>query len=223
MTRRKHILHIDVETTGGFGGRCIFDVGYIITDAIGNELKRDAFLIREALPFIAADRFWNSRKNDMLVQNLGKREQLPARVAWERLQAAMDGCNVWCAFNSSYEASAFKATANCFNLPELKVPAELDLALAALDILSMREYAKFAMANGLYTESRKSLSSKCEHILAWLGFDSAKHCHLAIEDTETQVALFCLLKKRKRKFPELGKRLMHFHHPAWKRHLRVVK
>ena len=217
----KKLLHIDVETCGGFKGRLIFDLGYIVSDVSGNALYSGAFLIKESLPFVAADSFWGSRKNDMLVGVLHKRRIVSAVEAWQYLQAAMDDCSAFVAFNSAYEASAFKQTAKALHLPELRLPAELDLALAAMDILSMKQYADYARQHNHFTPSG-NLSAKCEYLLSWLGLGGDKHCHLALEDTKTQLDLYRVIKAKKKKMPDYGKRIMYPAHPAWRRWLKVA-
>lgn len=217
----KKLLHIDVETCGGFKGRLIFDIGFIVSDTQGNALYSGAFLIREALPFVAADGFWGQRKNDMMVQVLHKRQIVSASEAWKHLQAAMNDCQVWVAFNSAYEASAFMQTANALHLPDLKLPQELDLALAAMDVLSMREYARYASLEGYFTP-KGNISAKCEYLLNWLGLGGERHCHLAYEDTETQLDLYRIIKAKKKKLPAYGKRIMYPSHPEWRKWLKAV-
>ena len=217
----KKLLHIDVETCGGFKGRLIFDIGFIVTDAKGNALYSGAFLIRESMPFVAADGFWGQRKNDMLVSVWHKRRIVSAVEAWQHLQAALDDCEVWVAFNSAYEASSFTQTAKLLHLPELRLPGELDLALAAMDVLSMREYARFASLAGYFTPSG-NISAKCEFLLEWLGLGGDKHCNLAYEDACTQLDLFRIIKAKKKKLPAYGKRIMYPAHPAWRRWLKVA-
>jgi len=217
----KKLLHIDVETCGGFKGRVIFDIGFIVSDTQGNALYSGAFLIQEALPFVAADGFWGARKNDMMVQVLHKRQIISALEAWKHLQAAMNDCEVWVAFNSAFEASAFEQTAKAFHLPKLELPNELDLALASLDVLSMREYARYASLAGHFTP-KGNISAKCEYLLSWLGLDAENHCHLAYEDTETQLELYRVIKAKKKRMPAYGKRIMYPAHPAWKRWLKIT-
>ena len=219
--KKKRLLHIDVETTGGFQGRVIWDIAWIVTDAKGNELYRAAYLVEEALPFLAADGFWGARKNDLLVQVLHKRTTEKAAFVFAEFQKALDDCEVWAAFNSGFEFSAFAQTVKAFRLPVLNMPQELDLALATMDILNFGQYAIWALEKG-YTTPKGNISAKCEYVLEWLGFDPKGHCHLALEDTETQLALFKILKSKRKKFPEFGKRICYPSHPAWLKYLKVT-
>lgn len=224
----KKILHTDFESVGGFNRlKAVWSAAWIVTDAKGTELYRKAYLISEALPFLAGDTFWSQRKNGLMIQQLGHYETVTAAECWADFQADMNACNFWVAFNSRFEAGCIKAQSELFRVPEITLPPELDLALYAFDVLPISKYAAYALEHGFYSDSRKSLSSKCEHLLTWLVADgrmenTADHSHLALDDTISQVALYraCLATKGKR--PEFGKRLSHIGHPMWRKFLRLT-
>lgn len=219
----KKFLHTDVETVGGFDhlARTIWSIAWIVTDGKGNELSRKAFLISEALPFLAGDTFWSKRKNSMMCRVLADYVTVTASEMFEALQKDMDDCEAFVAFNSRFERGAFVNFSRAFRLEPLRMASELDLALYAFDVLPLSQYAAYAKEHNLKTESGKSWSSKCEHILAWLGLTDVEHSHLALDDTLTQVDLFkaCLATKKRR--PAYGATLTHFAHPAWKKWLRI--
>jgi len=223
----KTILHTDFESVGGFNPmKAVWSAAWIITDMKGKEISRKAYLITEALPFLAGDTFWSQKKNGVMIQQLGNYKTVSAAECWADFQKDMDACEFWVAFNSRFEAGCLAAQSIMFHLPEFDLKPELDLALYAFDVLPLKQYAAYALEHNLYTESKKSFSSKCEHLLTWLVAsgrmpETADHSHLALDDTISQVALFvaCLATRKKR--PAFGKRLTHFAHPMWKKWLKI--
>lgn len=230
--RQKILLHVDVETVGGFdhAARTIWACAHILTDAKGNELSRKAYLIQEAMPFLAGDTFWSQRKNGMMCKVLKDYETVTAAQFHEIFQTDLDivekSGGHWVAFNSRFERGAFVNFAVAFRLPAFNMPFELDLALYAFDVLPLSKYAAYALENNLYTESKKSFSSKCEHLLTWLVAcgkmpETAEHSHLALDDTISQVALFKACKATNKKRPDFGRTLTHFAHPMWRKWLKI--
>ena len=166
LHKGKILLHTDVETVGGFdhAARTIWSIAWILTDTKGNELGRKAFLVSEAMPLLAGDTFWSTRKNSMLCKCLGTYQTVTAAQMWaafaEDLQRVNESGGYWVAFNSRFERGAFKRFPIAFNVPVIDFPPELDLALYAFDVLPFKQYAAYAVEHSFYTE-KKNLSSKC--------------------------------------------------------------
>jgi len=224
MQNKKHILHCDVESVGGFGGgkSCaplIWAVGYVVTDLQGNKLKQGGILIKDALPFLGGDQFWSKRKNAMQIGCLSDYVQMPAVAAWEHMQTLMDGCDIFCAFNSRFEYAAFAASSRGFKLEPLRFPyLELDLAQYALEALPLSRYVVYALEHKLTTPAG-NISAKCENLLAWLGLIENEHNHLALSDTLSQVDLYIECEKAHQKRP-YGVRLHHVSSPIWRKYFK---
>ena len=224
----KKLIHCDIETVGGFNpqARTIWSCAFIVTDSSGRELSREAYLISEAMPLLAGDTFWSKRKNAMLCAALHNYKTVTAGQFHARACELFAECSEFWAFNARFEVGGFTRFTEAFNLPAFTLPPVYDLALWAFDALPFSKYAAWALAQGLYTESGKSLSSKAEHILAWLVADKRlvdveDHDHLALSDTASQVSMWLAVRKMKKRKPAAGKYLTHFAHPSWRKWLKL--
>jgi len=209
--RKKYFITLDVETTGGFVQKIVYDLGFAIHDKKGNIVYEKSFLIDEIFndEQLMAGAYY-AEKVPMYRQQLadGQHELTNFATAREILILACQRFKptVVMAYNLNFDMDALQKTAKRL----LKRDKFLDVRVGLVEpkdiwsyacevLFSQKSFAKFAFKHGLYSD-KGNYKTSAEVAYAYMTNNpSFEEEHTGLEDVRIEVAIFARCEKQNKK------------------------
>ena len=208
MLKKKIYAIFDTETVGSLARPLVYDLGVIITDKSGVAHLRHRWLVGEVLsntPLMQSSEFLPPAR----FQNYQALASVFGTVPLELVRAEVNqileehDVDVISAYNLQFDLRALNNTVRQYLHPKTEFFTSdyqlLDLWNMACDsIFQQKTFRKRAVANG-WTTDKGNYKTSAEIAYRYISGIDYQHPHTALEDCDTETAIFAHCKRQKKK------------------------